>query len=90
MDISVIGIGMVGGTLVRYLEECGHSVKKYDPPKGIGSVEEINSTDIIFVCVPTPYSEIGGYDLTYVRDSLNIIKAGKIVDPVVQTSSIRI
>ncbi|MCX6779222.1 MAG: hypothetical protein NTU97_03250, partial [Candidatus Magasanikbacteria bacterium] len=56
--IGIMGAGMVGGTLARYFKE----IKKidpilFDPPKGLGNVEALNQADIIFICVPTPYSE---------------------------------
>jgi UDPglucose 6-dehydrogenase len=51
----------------------------YDKYKKIDSLEEINKTDIIFICVPTPYSRGIGCDLSAVKEALSFIKGKKIV-----------
>lgn len=78
--VGIMATGMVGGASQRYFESVGVVPICYDPPKGIGSVEEINRADVIFVCVPTPYDEVaGGFDLSYVRSALDTIRGEKIV-----------
>src|SRR3989339_567621 len=79
--IGIMGAGMVGGALSRYLiEEKKKAHVLYDPPKGLGSGEEINRADIVFICVPTPYSpEKGGFDLSYVDEALAVLEAGKTI-----------
>lgn len=56
MNIVVMGVGVIGGALCKYLEELGHSVIKYDPPKGIGFPDGLRilakNADAAFVCVP--------------------------------------
>lgn len=81
MKIGIMGVGMVGGSIQRYFEQK-KEVKPflYDPGRNLGSVEEVNQADVIFVCVPTPYLRDGkGFDLSYVEDALSKIKDGKIV-----------
>lgn len=52
----------------------------YDPHKNLGSRDEINQADLIFVCVPTPYDEgSGGFDLSIVREAVGLLAPGKIV-----------
>ena len=78
---GVVGVGMVGGALARYFEEK-REIKPflYDPGKNLGSVEEINQADIIFLCVPTPYlKEEKGFDLSFIEDAFKIIDGQKIV-----------
>ena len=76
MKTAVVGVGMVGGALARYLPEP----ILYDKFKEIGSLDEVNSADIVFVAVPTPYDEEkGGFDLDAVEETLGNIEGEKIV-----------
>lgn len=78
--IGIIALGMVGGSVARYFESKGLAPILYDPPRGLDSKEEINQADIVFICVPTPYDEAkGGFDLSYVRQSLSLLSGEKIV-----------
>ena len=74
MKIAIIGLGMVGGSVSKVFPDA----ILYDPPKGIGSVEELNTADVVFICVPTPYTK-DGCDTSLVEQSLNILKDSKIV-----------
>lgn len=63
--IAVIGLGFVGGAIVESLSMKGLKVKGYDKFKdgGIGTFEDVIDSNIIFLCLPTPYvSSIGEYD----------------------------
>ena len=71
--IAIAGLGMVGGALAKWFPQA----IQYDPPKGIGSVNELNRADIVFLCVPTPYKE--GFDLSSVIDVLDKLEGSKIV-----------
>ena len=51
MNLGVIGCGVIGGSLANLLEDLGHTVKRYDPAKGL--TDNISKCDILFVCVPT-------------------------------------
>ncbi len=78
--IGVIGLGYVGTPIKEWFKSEGHEVFAYDKFKGIGSVEEINKADIIFVAVPTPFHEDGrGYDDSAVKESLENIEDGKTI-----------
>lgn len=79
--IGIMGVGFVGGALRNYFEKVG-GIKPllYDPGKNLGSVEEINQADIIFICVPTPFDkEKQSFDLSYVEDSCNNISGTKTI-----------
>lgn len=73
--IGVIGIGVVGEALVSVLDKP----LLYDKYKNIGSPEEVNKADIIFICVPTPYDKKTGFDLSAVKNVFSIIKGKKNV-----------
>ncbi len=72
---------MVGGALQRYFEKKeGIEVFLYDNGKNLGSPQEINQAEIVFICVPTPYLKDGkGFDLSYVEDALNMLESEKVV-----------
>ena len=78
--VGVIGIGFVGGTLRQWFESRGNAPLLYDKYKGLGSPEEVNRADIIFVAVPTPFDEKSkGYDKSAIREAVGLIQDGKIV-----------
>ena len=78
--IGIIGVGMVGGALKKYYESENVRPFVYDKFKNLGSLEEVNSADVIFIAVPTPYDEkTGGFDLYYVRVAMAQIHGGKII-----------
>lgn len=57
-----------------------HRLFFYDSGKQIGSPEEVNRADIIFVCVNTPYSvRAKTMDASFLESALRIIRPGKIV-----------
>lgn len=77
--IGIIGVGFVGGAVKFWFDSRPEfRLFVYDKFKRLGSIEDVNQADIIFVCVPTPYG-LKGYDDSAVLDALSNIKAGKIV-----------
>src|SRR3989344_6731872 len=79
MRIGIIGVGMVGGALARYYEGKGKPLLLYDKEKNMGSLEEIMRADVMFVCVPTPYEEKKGFDISLVEDVCGSIAGEKII-----------
>jgi len=79
--VAICGVGMVGGALRRYFEENrGIKPLLYDPGKNLGSFEEINQAEIIFICVPTPFDKEKSYfDLSCVESALSNIRGEKVV-----------
>ena len=80
--ISIIGNGYVGTVVGKGLKELGNKVIFYDVvdkdlPNFTKNIDyAIENSDISFVCVPTPTSENGEIDLSYINDvSKNIGKA---------------
>lgn len=72
---------MVGGALRRYFEKiAGKEVFVYDKHQKLGSPQEINKGEIIFICVPTPFNKEKDYcDLSCVKEAFSILKGNKIV-----------
>jgi len=79
--IGIIGVGMVGGALQRYFEKKeGVELFLYDKGKSLGSPDETNKAEAVFICVPTPYSRDGkGFDLSYVEDAFSTLQGEKVV-----------
>jgi UDPglucose 6-dehydrogenase len=79
--VGIMGTGMVGGALQRYFEKKDNlELFLYDKGKNIGSPEEVNKAEVIFICVPTPYLKNGqGFDLSYVEEAIGTLKDGKVV-----------
>ena len=79
ITIGIVGVGMVGGALRRYFEKVGRKVFVYDKYKNLGSPEEVNQADVIFICVPTPFDKEKGFDLSFVEETVGILEGEKIV-----------
>ncbi len=83
--VAIIGVGMVGGALRRYFEKKGIKPFLYDKGRNLGSPQQINQADIIFICVPTPYDcplprgQGKGFDLSCVEEALGNIQGKKII-----------
>ncbi len=80
--IGIIGLGFVGGAVQKWfeLQKDKYDLFLYDKYKKIGSIEEINKADVIFIAVPTPFHEDSeGYDDSAVRDALGNIENGKVI-----------
>jgi UDPglucose 6-dehydrogenase len=63
VQIGVVGLGVVGGTIARVFRDAGLAVRGYDAYTGEGSAADLAGSDVVFVCVPTPTSDGGAYEL---------------------------
>ena len=77
--IGIIGVGFVGGAVKKYFESKNIKPLVYDKYKQLGSIEEVNKADIVFVCVPTPFLPPKGFDSSCVKSAIKILKSPKIV-----------
>jgi len=74
-----MGVGWVGGALARYFDDAGHRVVRFDPPKGLGTLRELATAEVVFVCVPTPHREGLGCDLSYVEEAIATVPGERTV-----------
>ena len=81
-QIGIIGShGMVGGALRRYFEKK----KDYDvqlycyDKKGVGSMDDIQKADYVYIALPTPYVMGKGCDTTLVREAIRDLKDSKVI-----------
>jgi len=77
--IAIIGAGVVGGALLRYLRGRGHDVSVFDPPRGYDDGRALDAPEIAFVCVPTPYTPGRGFDGSSVIETLDRLPGSKTV-----------
>ena len=68
--VGVVGLGAVGGTVARAFELAGLSVVGYDPHLEIGNVADLSACETIFLCVPTPLSDDGRFDVGEVHSAI--------------------
>ena len=72
MRIGIIGLGTVGGTLLRWFRKnTSHQISCFDPAKNLN--DDLRFTDAIFICVPVPPAD-NGQDLSIVIQSVNLAK----------------
>jgi len=71
MKIGILGLGVVGSAVYNGFLELGHDVKFYDPVHDKSKFEDVLSSEVCFLCVPTPPNEEGFCDTSIVEDSIN-------------------
>ncbi len=83
LSVGVIGGGVVGTAVSGFFKDGA----VYDAYKESDPIESVLKTDVIFICVPTPYEE--GFDRSALEDAFSHFKdvpEGKIV--VIKSTSI--
>lgn len=77
--IGILGVGMVGGALKKYFEKMTEYHLSFYDKKGLGSMDEVNKADFIYICVPTPYVPGMGCDTSMLHNAIEQISGEKIV-----------
>jgi UDPglucose 6-dehydrogenase len=72
--VGVVGLGVVGGTVARALDEAGVETGRYDRYLDIGQPADLANCEVVFVCVPTPAGEDGSLDLSQVWAAVRAIE----------------
>lgn len=76
LKLGIIGLGFVGGAINESLEL--HLIDKVliDPYKGFnGTYNELKDAEGVFVCVPSPMSDDGTCDTSFLEDVIKNLKA---------------
>jgi len=78
--IGIIGNGFVGNAIHQGMKDY-FDVLVYDsiPEKKINTFARVNELEIIFICVPTPMTEDGAFDLSIVKEVINRLSSNKIL-----------
>ena len=74
MRIAQIGNGFVGSALHKSFELNGVKTKIYDKFQKIGSIRSVLDSDILFLCLPTPFVKGEGFDLSAIEENLLLLK----------------
>lgn len=74
MKIAQIGNGFVGSALHKSFELNGVKTKIYDKFQKIGSIRCVLDSDILFLCLPTPFLKGKGFDLSAIEENLLLLK----------------
>ena len=77
--VGIMGVGVVGGAVLNYFRLEGINPLLYDPGKNLGSIQQINEADLLYLCVPTPYVHGKGFDDSYLADAFSCLNGDKTV-----------
>lgn len=79
-NIGIAGVGYVGGAVRHWFRKENYPLFFYDTYKEIGSIPELNSAEIIFLCLPTPFMGGGkGFDDSALFEVLSKIEGEKVI-----------
>ena len=70
MKIGVIGVGVVGEAVYKGLLDLEHEVLAHDIRMDT-KIEDVLSTELCFLCVPTPSKETGECDTSIVEEVIS-------------------
>lgn len=89
--IGVIGLGFVGSAMFKSFGLKNINVVGYDKYKdgGIGTFEDMLTTDILFLCLPTQFdATINKYDKSAIYETCDKLVANNYIGPVVIKSTV--
>ena len=72
---GIAGFGHLGQLLSKTFKDS----IIYDKCKNIGSIDELNTCDCVFICVPTPMGENGKCDTSAVEEVISQLKVDLII-----------
>lgn len=79
--IGIVGVGYLGGAVKYWFDKQNFSAFFYDKYKEVGSLQDLNKAEIIFICLPTPFieKENKGFDDSAILEVLQEINGQKII-----------
>lgn len=80
IKISIVGNGFVGNAIYQEFKKHFEALS-YDinPKKSLNTFAEVCESEIIFVSVPTPMTEVGEFDMSILASTISKLPAGKII-----------
>lgn len=92
MKIGVVGIGVVGGAVLTSFQlkmENEHTIVGYDKYRSFDPISEIFDTDVVFLCLPTPYDKsLETYDISSTHEILGVLSEHRYQGIVVIKSTV--
>lgn len=86
--VAQIGHGFVGKALNRSFEKKGHKTIIYDKYQKIGLPKDVLDSSFLFLCLPTPYIEGHGFDLSAILENLRFLSKNNYSGLVVIKSTV--
>ena len=87
--VGIIGVGFVGGAMVRSFEVKGVGYYAYDKYKSMDSFYDCLNTKIVFLCLPTEFCEdIGEYDKSAIIETCCKLNQARYTGVVVIKSTV--
>jgi UDPglucose 6-dehydrogenase len=74
---GIAGFGFVGQAVYKCINQSTSEVFLYDPPKGLGSLENLKQCDNIFCCLPSPTLSDGKQDFSAYEELLDSLDGCK-------------
>ena len=68
--VAQIGEGFVGSALRESFKIHGVETAVFDKYKNIGKFSDVLKSDIVFMCLPTPFVSGVGFDLSAIEENL--------------------
>lgn len=78
MKLGIIGLGVVGNAVKCGLSALGHEIYTHDIKLNT-SINIVENTKIVFVCVPSPSTDIGACDTSIIESVINELNELKYV-----------
>lgn len=88
MKIGVIGLGVVGSAVAKGFSFLGHSIFSYDKKNSNQTIQDVLTSDCIFVCVPTNELPDGSCDLTEVHATLENLQDNQYAGTIIIKSTV--
>lgn len=74
MKIGICGLGFVGTAINEFFKKTSHLLYIYDKYKNIGSINDMVITDMVYLCLPTLYSnELSTYDMSEIDNTIMLL-----------------
>ncbi len=70
MRIGIVGVGVVGSAIKYGFEKLGHDILVHDIRLGT-KLEDVLSSEICFLCLPTPSDKLGKCDTSIVEETVS-------------------
>jgi len=86
--IAQIGHGFVGKALSRSFSKKGYCTLIYDKYQEIGQPEDVLESDFLFLCLPTPYVEGHGFDLSAILENLKFLSRSNYAGLIILKSTV--
>lgn len=69
MKIGIVGLGVVGSAIKKGFEKLGHQIVCHDLKLNT-TLKDVEDSEIVFLCVPTPQGDDGSCDTTIITSVL--------------------